>query len=188
MKILACLSIIVLFAISAFCQASAPSPKTDPAAEANAGVHFEISSAYLKDSNGRQATVVLARLPITDNTSLGYEQIQIPSADSQVYLGGFEYREKLGHLIKTKAKFDLNQLQVYGQFGLGTKRDNSGNGPRFAYGVKGGVDFPLGTVGGGTLAAGASIGYIGVPSNPGGPNRFVFGNSVQIAPQLSLRF
>lgn len=182
--ILAIWFIIAALAIPTSGQNSAP-----PAPEANQGVHFEVSTSFVKDSTGRQATAVLARLPVTPRWSFGYEQIQIPAASSQIYLGGVEIREVLGHLIHSSAaQINLSKIQVYADFGLGTKRDTSGNAPRFAFGVKGGIDFPLGTVGGGVLAAGASIGYIGVPNNPGGPSRFVFGNSVQLSPQLSIRF
>lgn len=188
--------VVLLMAASIFAQAPAevpapkPAPSATPTPEANGALHFELSTGYEKLMSGGQATVIRARLPLTPRWSAGYEQIQIPSAAAQVFLGGVEIREVLGHLIKSQAsKVNLNAIQVYAQAGFGTKRDSLGNNPSLAYGFKGGTDFPLGTIGGGTLAAGVSFGYIGVPNQPSNSaRRFVFGSTVSIAPQLSLRF
>lgn len=167
---------------------AAPQPK--PATvEPNVGAHFEVSTAYERLMNGANATVMSARLPLTPRYSFVYSQYQIPTATAQVYLGEVEFREKLSHLISSSAaQIPLDSIQVFARCGLGTKRDDQGNNPAFAYGCHGGPEVQIGQVGGGVLSVGFKVGFLRVPRQPVGPRVFVLSSTAEIAPGVTLRF
>jgi hypothetical protein len=166
-----------------------PSPSPTPSAEPNEGVKFDVRTKFTRLLNGANATTVEGRLPISPRYSFLYSQTQIPSAGAQIYTGNIEFREKLSHLVKSSsAQVNLDAIQVYVSGGMGTKRDDSGNNPTFAWNIVGGADLKIGQIGGGTLGVGFSVGYIGVPKERAGPKSFVLSSTAQIAPELTLKF
>lgn len=166
-----------------------PSPSPTPSAEPNEGVKFDVRTKFTRLLNGANATTVEGRLPISPRYSFLYSQTQIPSAGAQIYTGNVEFREKLSHLIKSSSvQVNLDAVEVYVSGGLGTKRDDSGNNPTFAWNIVGGADLKIGQIGGGTLGVGFSVGYIGVPKERAGPKSFVLSSTAQIAPELTLKF
>jgi len=184
--------IMVICMLAMFCLpagAQTPTPTPPPSPEPNEGAHFDVSTEYVKLTTGGNATVVSARLPLTPRYSVVYSQYQVPSAKAQIYQGEVEFREKLSHLIKSSAfQINLDNVQVYLRAGAGTKRDDLGNNPIFAYGVHAGADVVIGKIGGGTLLVGLKGGFLGIPRQKAGPRHFVLGSTPEIAPGLTVRF
>lgn len=182
--------IAALFAMASLCAvAQSPTPSPTPSAEPNVGVHFDISTSFVKLTAGGDATLISARLPVTPRWSFKYDQYQIPTAKAQFFLGGVEFRDKLSHLLKSKSiLFNPDAIEIYASAGLGTKRDDLLQNPLFAFGVHGGADVKIGQVGGGILTAGIAFGYISAPKGVTGPVHFSFASSPEIAPKLAIRF
>jgi hypothetical protein len=160
---------------------------TTPPPESNDGVHFVTDSAFYQLSDGKQATVFTARLPVTARFSGLFSQWLIPTAKGNISLGGVEFREKLGHLLKNAAKtnLDLNKFEVFARAQLGSELASADGSKHFAYGVEGGIEFPVGTVAGGTIKTGVRVGFLGVPY---AREKFQLGSNATISPQVSISF
>lgn len=178
-----------VFALAMPMHAQTAIPSPTPSPESNVGVHFDVSTSFVKLTAGGDATLISARLPLTPRWSFQYDQYQVPTAKAQFFLGGAEFREKLAHLVKTKSLlFNPDAIEIYAGAGIGTKRDDLLQNPLFAFGVHGGADIKIGQVGGGTLTAGVAFGYISAPAGNTGPVHFSFASSPEIAPKLAIRF
>jgi len=182
-------ALLLLSAPFAQAQDATPTPTPAISNEPNIGAHFEMSTSYERLLSGANATIISARLPLTPRYAFVYSQYQIPAATAQIFLGETEFREKLSHLMKSSsAQINLDAIQIWARGGFGTKRDDQGNNPAFAWGIHGGVDIGIGQIGGGTLSVGVKVGMLGVTKQPAGPKVFVLGSSAEIAPGLNLRF
>lgn len=179
--------LILAFSVSAIAQTPSPTPSPTPApvAEPNVGVHFVSDCALYQLSSGKQATVCTARIPVTARYSPVFSQWFIPTAKGNISMGGVEFRDRLSHLIKAKStNLDLNKFEVFARGQLGSEVDAS-NTRSFAYGIEGGLEFPVGTIGGGTVKTGVRFGFVGVP---GANEKFQLGSQATISPQVSVSF
>lgn len=167
--------------------APAPSPSPAPVVESNAGVHFVTDSAFYQLSDGKQATVFTARLPATPRFSGVFSEWLVPTAKGNISLAGIEYREVLSHIFKGAAatNIDLSKFEIFARSQLGSEQNAVDGSKKFAYGVEGGIEFPVGTIGGGTVKTGVRIGFLGIP---GTGERFRLGSQATISPQVSLAF
>src|SRR5438445_402165 len=152
MKILA-VSLILLFAPLAAAQTPAP----------NDDVNVSVTTEYIRFTNGASGTMVEAVRPISNFWSLGYAQIVVPTAKSQFYLLGPRYDTDLGHIFKNArpSHLDLKLIKVFAGAGLGTRRDDLGNNPAFAYGAHVGLGIGIGTLMKAKLGFNVSAGFIG---------------------------
>lgn len=205
--------ISAVLAIFAFCaislsQTPAPSPSPTPApasnsacsstaiqagtAESNCAVHFVTGSAFYQLSNGKQATEFDARVPLTPRWSGFAAVYAVPTAQGNITVAGPEFREKLGHLLKSKSTqstLNLNKIQVFGRFGLGSEINSQNNNRSLAYLAEGGISFPVATVAGGPVVqAGVRIGFLGVVHPGAVPEKFYLGSNTAISPQVSVSF
>lgn len=159
-----------------------PTPVPDP----NVGVHFVTDTAFYQLSGGKQATVFTARIPVSVRYSGVLSQWLVPTAKGNVSLGGVEFRETLVHLIKSpNANPELQKLEVFGRGQIGTEMNSLDNSRNFAFAFEGGVEFPVGTVAGGTIKTGVRFGFLGVP---GAKEHFELGSQATISPQISVSF
>src|SRR5882672_3737942 len=107
----------------------------------NDDVNVSVTTEYIHFTNGASGTMIEAVRPITNYWSLGYAHIIVPSAKSNFYLLGPRYDTDLQHIFKNShpAKLDLSLIKVFAGGGLGTRRDDLGNNPTFAYGAHAGL-------------------------------------------------
>lgn len=177
------IALLALFATTAQAQTPAPSPTPSP--EANQGVHFVNDCALYQLSGGKQATVCSARVPVTPRYSGVFSQWFVPTAKGNISMAGVEFRERLSHLLKKQGtNLDLSKFEIFARGQLGSEIDASNN-RNFAYGVEGGVEFPIGTIGGGTVKTGVRFGFVGVPY---AKEKFQLGSQATISPQVSVSF
>src|ERR1051326_5102229 len=166
--------------------AQAPTPTPTPVADPNDGVHFVTDSAFYQLSNGKQATVFTARIPVSSRYSGVLSQWLVPTAKGNISLGGVEFPETLAHLLKNQyANPDLKKLEVFARGQIGTELNSIDNSRNFAYAIEGGLEFPIGTVAGGTIKTGVRFGFLGVP---GAREHFELGSQATISPQVSVSF
>jgi opacity protein-like surface antigen len=181
--------IFLLFLFLMTIRATAEAQVVPP--DSNDGVHIELGLTYTLLTNSANAdgstqmnsvTGLRARLPLTDRWSAVYMQLVIPSANSNVYLAGPEYRRLLSDLIKSSsAKLDLRKIQVYIAAGIGTRRDSNGNSPSFAYGAGGGFSYSISP----NVAMGVEFGFLHAPIIH---QHFMIANTPTIAPGIQFRF
>jgi len=152
MKIIAVLFSMLLFLA---CTAAAQAPNDD--------VNVSVTTEYIHFTNGASGTMIEAVRPITEYWSLGYAQVVVPSAKSQFYLLGPRYDTDLQHIFKNShpAKLDLSLIKVFAGAGLGTRRDDLGNNPTFAYGAHAGLGIGVGTLMHAKIGFNVSAGFIG---------------------------
>ncbi len=179
-----CLSLMLMVAmISAGAQT--PSPTPAPAPEANEGVHFVTDTALYQLSDGKQATVFSARFPVTPRFSGVFSQWLVPPVGGNVSLAGVEFREKLAHLVKNQSlNPELAKFEVFGRAQLGSEIDKD-NKRNFAYGFEGGLEFPVGTIAGGTIKTGVRLGFLGIPYEG---QHYRLGSNATVSPQVSISF
>lgn len=179
MKIFVSFICCLLFSIVAAAQTATPPP------EPNTGVHFVTDTAMYQLSSGKQATVFTARLPVSPRFSGVFSQWLVPPVNGNISLAGVEFRETLAHILKN-ATFnpDLQKLEVFARGQLGSEID-SDNSRNFAYGLEAGVEFPIGTIAGGTVKTGVRFGFLGLPYEG---QHFVLGSQATISPQVSVSF
>jgi hypothetical protein len=152
------LAIVFLLAFSAcisMAQTHTPAPNDD--------VNVSVTTEYIHFTNGASGTMIEAVRPITNYWSLGYAQIVVPSAKSNFYLLGPRYDTDLQHIFKNShpAKLDLSLIKVFAGGGLGTRRDDLGNNPTFAYGAHAGLGIGVGTLLKAKIGFNVSAGFIG---------------------------
>lgn len=182
------LALIALFASTANAQTPAPSPtpSATPAPDPNDGVHFVTDSAFYQLSSGKQATVFTARVPVTPRYSGVFSQWLIPTAKGNISMAGIEFRETLSSLIKKQStNLNLAKFEIFARGQLGSEVNAIDNNRSFAYGIEGGLEFPIGTIGGGTVKTGVRFGFVGVPS---AKEKFQLGSQATISPQVSVSF
>lgn len=171
---------------------AAPAPA--PAApSANDGVHLDMSTAFYQLSDGKSATVMTGRLPITNSFSLTFSEYLIPDAKGNIGLGGGEYRRTLASLLgksaAQSAKVNLSKIEAYARLGMGSEISAVDNKHRFALGIEGGLAFPVANVAGnGVVTAGVAMGYLYIPYANGKSEKFSLGSVAQVSPQLAIRF
>jgi hypothetical protein len=174
---------LVLMVAGAFGQAATPGPT--PVPDPNAGVHFVTDTAFYQMSSGKQATVFSARVPLTPKFSGVFSQWLVPPVNGNISLAGVEYRRSLADLLKNSSMNpDLKKLEIFARGQIGTEID-SDNSRNFAYGIEGGLEFPVGTVAGGVIKTGVRIGFLGLPYEG---THFVLGSQATISPQVSVSF
>lgn len=151
------LAIVLLFASSCFAQTPTPPPAP------NDDVNVSVTTEYIHFTNGASGTMIEAVRPITEYWSLGYAQIVVPSAKSNFYLLGPRYDTDLQHVFKNShpAKLDLSLIKLFAGGGLGTRRDDLGNNPAFAYGAHMGLGIGVGTLMKAKIGFNISAGFIG---------------------------
>lgn len=160
--------------------------QTTPPPPPNDGVHFVEDSAFYQLSGGKQATVFTARIPLTGYYSPVFSQWFVPTSKGNISMGGVEYRRILGSFFKnTQTNIDLYKFQVYGRVQIGSEVNSVDNSRKFAYGVEGGLEYPIGTMAGGTVKAGVRFGFLGVP---GAGEHFQLGSQATISPNVSVSF
>jgi hypothetical protein len=170
-------ALMAVLSLSMFAQTPTPGP--------NDGVHFVTDTAMYQLSNGQQATVFTARLPVTSRYSAVLSGWMVPAAKGNISLGGLEFREKLAQLFKKATNPDLAKVEVFARTQLGSELNSVDSSKHFAYGFEGGLEFPVGTIAGGTIKTGVRFGFLGVP---GAHERFQLGSQATISPQVSLSF
>lgn len=169
-------------------------PAAPSLAAPNDDVNVEVSTTYIKFTNGLSGTMIEARRPVTDYFSIGYAQVLIPGAKANFYLLGPRYDSDLAHIFKNAkpSKIDLSLIKVFVGAGLGTRRDDLGNSPAFAYGLHGGLGISAGRLLGADVGFNISSGFIGAAKqNPNGPRNFAAFSSVvngNFAAGVTLRF
>jgi len=133
-------------------------------------------------SDGKTATVFSARLPVSPRFSGVFSQWLVPPVDGNISLAGIEFRETLARLVKS-SNFnpDLQKLEIFARGQLGSEID-SDNTRNFAYGIEGGVEFPVGTIAGGTVKTGVRFGFLGLPYEG---KHYLLGSNATISPQIS---
>jgi hypothetical protein len=141
--------------------ASAQAPPAPPAP--NDDVNVTVTTEYIHFTNGASGTMIEATRPITNYWSLGYAQIVVPTAKSNFYLLGPRYDTDLQHIFKNShpAKLNLSLIKFFTGGGLGTRRDDLGNQPTFAYGFHAGFGIPVGTLMKANIAFNVQAGLIG---------------------------
>lgn len=184
-----CFRVIVPLLVAAFLFAADPLFAQN--VEPNDGVHFELGLRYTLLSNyakadgtpqGANVSGMRVRLPLTDRFSAVYMQLQIPVANSQIFLGGIEYRRVLSDFIKSPStKVNLDRIQVYTAAGFGSRRDSNGNSPSFAYGFGGGAAYSVNSV----ISFSVEFGFLHAPLVH---QQFVVSNTPTIAPGVQFRF
>lgn len=176
----------LFLALSVAAVAQTPSPTPTPAPAPNDGVHFVTDSAFYQLSSGKQATVFTARIPVTPKFSGVFSQWLIPTAKGNISMAGVEYRVPLSSLIKGKStNLDLHKFEVFARGQLGSEVNAIDNNRSFAYGAEGGIEFPIGTIAGGTVKTGVRFGFVGVPQ---AREKFQLGSQATISPQVSVSF
>jgi hypothetical protein len=147
--------IVLLFASSCLAQTPPPAPNDD--------VNVSVTTEYIHFTNGASGTMIEAVRPISDYWGLGYAQIVVPSAKSNFYLLGPRYDTDLQHVFKNShpSKLDLSMIKVFAGGGLGTRRDDLGNSPTFAFGFHAGVGIGVGTLMKAKIGFNVSAGLIG---------------------------
>jgi hypothetical protein len=172
---IAVFALALLLASGVFAQ----QPATLPAP--NDGVNATVSTEYIHFTNGLTGTMIEARRPITDYWSLGYAQVIVPAAKSNFYLLGPRYDTDLAHIFKKAkpSKLDLSLIKVFAGAGLGTRRDDMGGSPAFAYGVHAGIGIASGKLLGADVGFNVSTGFLSAAKqNPNGPRNFAAFSSV----------
>ena len=182
MKILA--TILIALVLACACMAQTPTPTPAPV-DPNAGVHFVTDTAMYQLSDGKTATVFSARIPVSPRFSGVFSQWLVPPVNGNVSLAGVEFRESLASLVKN-ANFnpDLAKLEIFARGQIGSEID-SDNTRNFAYGIEGGLEFPVGTIAGGTIKTGVRFGFLGLPYEG---KHIVLGSNATISPQVSVSF
>jgi hypothetical protein len=180
MKIFSLVSSMLLLALSVMAQ-EAP----------NDGIHVDLSAAYsfinstptVNGNDSVSATVVTARVPITDQFALRYELINLPSTNAQVSLGELEYRRSVASFLKSpNLRIDPKKYDLFVYGGLGGKRQDNTRTPGFSYIAGGGVDYKLTE----TVAVRAiDVAYVRSTLDQHG---LILSNHFQFAPGISLRF
>jgi hypothetical protein len=148
--------IVLLFASSCLAQQTPPPAPNDD-------VNVSVTTEYIHFTNGASGTMIEAVRPISDYWGLGYAQIVVPSAKSNFYLLGPRYDTNLQHIFKNShpSKLDLSLIKVFAGGGLGTRRDDLGNSPTFAFGFHAGVGIGVGTLMKAKIGFNVSAGLIG---------------------------
>lgn len=137
----------------------------------NANVDVSVTTEYIHFTNGATGTMVEAVRPVSDYWSIGYAQIMVPTAKSEFYLLGPRYDTDLQHIFKNlhPSKLDLSLIKVFYGAGLGTRRDDLGNGV-FAFGSHAGLGIGVGTLMNAKIGFNVSAGFIGAARQaPSGP-------------------
>lgn len=144
-----------ILAVGSFAQTPPPAPNDD--------VNVSVTTEYIHFTNGANGTMIEAVRPITDYWSLGYAQIIVPDAKSQFYLLGPRYDTDLQHLFKNAkpAHLDLSLIKVFAGAGIGSRRDDLGNSPAFAFGGHGGLGIGVGSLLGAKIGFNVSAGFVG---------------------------
>jgi len=151
----ALLGVLLLLPGLLYGQAPAPAP--------NADVNVSVTTEYIHFTNGANGTMIEAVRPITGYWGLGYAQIIVPTAKSNFYLLGPRYDTDLQHIFKKAkpSKLDLSLIKLFAGGGLGTRRDDLGNSPTFAYGFHAGFGIGVGSLLGAKIGFNVSAGLIG---------------------------
>jgi hypothetical protein len=153
----------ILFLLCAsVCMAQTPvAPAPVPAP--NDDVNVSVTTEYIHFTNGASGTMIEAVRPISDYWGLGYAQIVVPSAKSNFYLLGPRYDTNLQNIFKNShpSKLDLSMIKIFAGGGLGTRRDDLGNSPTFAFGFHAGVGIGVGTLMKAKIGFNVSAGLIG---------------------------
>jgi hypothetical protein len=188
MKMKALFLTLSLFAgLAAFAQDAQPQPAQQQvvSAEPNEGAHFDISTSYAKLTDGADATVISARLPVSERFAVVYSQYQIPSLNAQFFLGQAEFRERASHIFKSKgsAQTNLDAIQLFVRGGAGSRRDSLGNPANFAYGVSGGAEIGIGQLATAATSLHFEVGFLGSRGK-----FIVLQSSPTVGAGLSLRF
>lgn len=183
MKVFSFVVVFVLMVASAFGQAAAPTPT--PVPDPNDGVHFVTDTAFYQMSSGKNATVFSARVPLTARFSGVFSQWLVPPVNGNISMAGVEYRRSLADLLKNASvNPELKKFEIFARGQIGTEID-SDNSRNFAYGIEGGLEFPVGTVAGGVIKTGVRIGFLGLPYEGA---HYVLGSQATISPQVSVSF
>jgi hypothetical protein len=186
MKHLKPLFIVFALAIASFAQ-TAPEPAPAP----NDGVHIDLSAAYsfvnstptINGNDSVSATVLTARLPITDRFALRYEMINLPTSNAQINLGEIEYRRSAADFLKSPSlRIDPKKYDLFAYGGFGGKRQDATSTPAFSYIAGGGLDYKLTDV---VAVRVVDIAYVRSTLDQRG---LVLQNHLQFAPGISLRF
>ncbi len=180
---------VVLLAAASAAFAQAPTQQ---------GAGVELSTSYLKFTNGSQATLLAASKQVSPHWYLSYAQVQAPDSKAQFFLAGGKYDTTFAHIFRKAAAAsagyaNLDNVHLGIGAGLGTRRDDAGNHPGFAYGFLGYIAVPVGKVAGAGIAFKVEAGMIGGKQNnpaiqaPG--HFFLLSNSEPvIAPGVTFRF
>lgn len=181
MKILA--TILIALVLACACMAQTPTPTPAPTPDAPQ-VHFVENNAFYQMTDGKTATVFSAAVPVTKNFSGVFSQWFVPDVNGNISMAGIEYERNLGDLVKSGINPELKLIRLFGRAQLGSEID-SNNTRNFAYSLEAGFDFPVGTMAGGTILTGASIGFLGLPYEG---EHYVLGSGGTISPHVKFSF
>jgi hypothetical protein len=157
----------------------------------NDGVHVDLSAAYsfvnsaptINGNDSISASVITARLPITDRFAARYEMINLPGSNAQINLGEVEYRRSTADFLKSSSlRIDPKKYDVFAYVGLGGKRQDATATPGFSYIVGGGLDYKLTD---NVAVRAVDVAYVRSTLEQHG---LFLSNHFQFAPGISLRF